>query len=198
MEMADMEDFDDESSVGTNDSMDDWPPKAPVPLTGKLVGENQLFVGAMELNDRPPFSKNIPTSGQRKSLSSFSMSEPHEIVLCFFEQIMHHVVKCFNLASDQEGKAIKKLTYGELMAWHGIRIYMGLWSNPKDYLYFGVRECCGIPTPNLSKVMSLTRFREKIRRNFRCTLLYILLVRYCIIIFIWWERCAKIVVYHQH
>lgn len=125
---------DDEASVGTQNVVDEDSVPAEDTNDGILAANpgqpnaNGFIIGQVTLENRQSFVKN---DAGRGSIMEFRGLHPYDIVKLLWKDIMIHVVNCFNLRLTQEGLSLPRLTCGQLEAWHGCRIIMGLVRMPK-------------------------------------------------------------------
>lgn len=159
---------DDEASVGTQNVIDGDDEPVPVTTGGILeanpgqANEEGFVAGQLQMTNRVTFVKN---DFGRGSIKEFRGLEPYDIVMLLWKDVMVHVVNCFNLRLEQQGLNLPRLSCGQLEAWHGCRIVMGLVRMPQIQRYFQDGPvCCGASAFNLKHYISLNRFQE-IKRN---------------------------------
>ena len=119
----------DELSIGSNNSFDNEEEvdeiSAPPPAVSLVF--NGCINRKVSFDDNIPFQRGVKKGrGYLSFQHRFQDKSPFALVWELFQEVFQFVVMCTNLHFRAAGYNGTDLTVDELMAWHGIRIYMGL------------------------------------------------------------------------
>lgn len=117
----------------------------------------ELLEGAGEAPAAQPFVQGLQGRGW---LPGMLNRTPGDIVLCLVQQMVLHVVECANTKIVQENLNIEHITMGELLRFHGLRIFMCLFKLPSLGLYWRTDTEGPVRFPNFGRYLTLRRFRE--------------------------------------
>lgn len=99
-------------------------------------------------------------TGRRGWLTNLVGLRPDEIVAMLIRDMFVHVVECFNVKVAQEHTNVSRLTLGELMTWHALRMFMCLQKFAATDVYWKKGNSGAINYPDFGRFMTFSRFQD--------------------------------------